>query len=138
MLLAIEEYMRGAEMDKTIIAKYLDKIDDNTSDKLKETEFRTVYNKLKETVGESVANQFYNDGFEAYKNEDYVTAFENFKKAVDYDPENIDALYYLACTYMENKDYDNAKFYFNKVVDAVPDSEIGTKAKNYIVEIETL
>lgn len=138
MLLAMEEYNKGAEMDKAVIAKYLDKIDENNSEKLKETEFLTVYNQLKAAVGESVADQYYADGFEAFKNEDYVTAFENFKKAVDYDPTNVDALYYLACTYKENKDYDNAKFYYNKVLEAAPDSEIGTKAKNYIQEIETM
>lgn len=138
LLLAVEEYNKGASMDKEVIAKYLDKIDTNNSDKLKENEFVNVYNQLKTAIGGSVADTYYTNGFNAFRQEDYVTALENFKKAVDYDPNNVDALYYLACTYMENKDYDNAKYYFNQVISISPDSETGTKASNYLREIETM
>lgn len=138
LLLAVSEYNKGDGMNKDDIAKNLDKISENNSDKIKSEEFQNVYNFLKSAVGGSVADNYYADGYNAFRQEDYVTALENFKKAVEYDPNNIDALYYLACTYMENKDYENARNYFNQVISISPDSEIGTKAQNYIREIETL
>lgn len=136
LLLAVKEYSKGESADKNMIAQYLDKIDKNGSEKLNETEFVEVYNLLKTSIGESVADSFYENGFNAYRQEDYITALENFKKAVEYNPENVDALYYLACTYLANKDYDNAKYYFNTVINLAPDSELGSKAVNYIAEID--
>ena len=136
LLLAVKEYSKGESADKNMIAQYLDKIDKNGSEKLSETEFVEVYNLLKTSIGESVADSFYENGFNAYRQEDYITALENFKKAVEYNPENVDALYYLACTYLANKDYDNAKYYFNTVINLAPDSELGSKAVNYIAEID--
>ena len=109
LLLAVSEYNKGDGMNKDDIAKNLDKISENNSDKIKSEEFQNVYNFLKSAVGGSVADNYYADGYNAFRQEDYVTALENFKKAVEYDPNNIDALYYLACTYMENKDYENAR-----------------------------
>jgi len=136
LLLAVEEYSKGEAADKNVIAQYLDKIDKNGSEKLSETEFVEVYNMLKTSIGESVADAYYENGFNAYRQEDYITALENFKKAVEYNPENVDALYYLACTYLANKDYDNAKYYFNTVINLAPESELGNKAVNYIAEID--
>ena len=136
LLLAVKEYSKGEAADKNVIAQYLDKIDKNGSDKLSETEFVEVYNMLKTSIGESVADTYYENGFNAYRQEDYITALENFKKAVEYNPENVDALYYLACTYLANKDYDNAKYYFNTVINLAPESELGNKAVNYIAEID--
>ena len=136
LMMAVKEYSKGETADKNLIAQYLDKIDANGSDKLRETEFVDVYNILKAYIGESVADTYYENGYEAFRQEDYVTALENFKKAVEYNSENADALYYLALTYLANKDYDNAKYYFNLVINLVPDTELGNKAKNYIAEID--
>ena len=136
LLAAVKEYSKGEAADKALIAQYLDKVDSNGSDKLKEPEFLEVYNILKASIGESVADTYYETGYNAFRQEDYVTALENFKKAVEYNSENVDALFYLACTYMANKDYDNAKYYFNMVINLSPDSELGQKAANYIAEID--
>lgn len=136
LLAAVKEYSKGEAADKALIAQYLDKVDSNGSDKLKEPEFLEVYNILKSSIGESVADTYYETGYNAFRQEDYVTALENFKKAVEYNSENVDALFYLACTYMANKDYDNAKYYFNMVINLSPDSELGQKAANYIAEID--
>ena len=138
LLMAVKEYSKGEAADKTLIAQYLDKVDENGSDKIQEEEFLEVYNILKTSIGESVADTYYENGYNAFRQEDYVTALENFKKAVEYNPENVDALYYLACTYMANKDYDNAKYYFNMVINISPDSELGNKASNYIAEIDAM
>ena len=138
LLMAVKEYSKGEAADKTLIAQYLDKVDENGSDKIQEEEFLEVYNILKTSIGESVADTYYENGYNAFRQEDYVTALENFKKAVEYNPENVDALYYLACTYMANKDYDNAKYYFNTVINISPDSELGNKASNYIAEIDAM
>ena len=43
---------------------------------------------------------YYENGYNAFRQEDYVTALENFKKAIEYNSENVEAHYYLACTYL--------------------------------------
>ncbi|MBO4310332.1 MAG: tetratricopeptide repeat protein [Lachnospiraceae bacterium] len=136
LMLAVTEYSKGNEADKNMIAQYLDKIDANAMGNSKDAEFTEVYAILKGYIGADVSASYYDKGYNAYRQQDYITALENFKKAVDYNPENVDAVYYLACTYLATNDLDNAKNYFNTVISLSPGSELGNKAANYIAEID--
>ncbi|MBO4776487.1 MAG: hypothetical protein J5515_07715, partial [Lachnospiraceae bacterium] len=70
LLMAVKEYSKGDAADKNLIASYLDKVDQNNSEKLKDSEFLEVYNILKTSIGESVADTYYENGYNAYRQED--------------------------------------------------------------------
>lgn len=138
LMLALGEYHKGDAMDKTVIAGYLDEIDLEFVQNEATEEYLVLYNKIKDAVGESVALTYYESGNEAFRNFDYATAIADLTKAVYYDPANDSALYALANAYRENKDYENAKLIYEKVIELFPDSEKATKAQAYIAEIESM
>lgn len=138
LMLALGEYNKGDAMDKMLIADYMDAIDLEYVQNEASEEYLVLYNMIKDEVGEYVASTYYESGNEAFRNFDYATAITDLTKAVYYDPNNDSALYALANAYRENKDYENAKLIYQKVIELFPDSEKATKAQAYIAEIEEM
>ena len=132
------EYNKGAAADKMLIAEYLDQVDLDFIENVASEEYITLYEGLKQAVGSSVATSFYDSGYEAYRNQDYETAIERLNKAVDYDPNNAEALYALANAYRENKDYVQARKIYVQVIELFPETEKAIKAQGYIAEIDAM
>lgn len=138
LMLALGEYNKREQMDEMLVADYMDAIDLEFVQNEATEEFMVLYNMLKDAVGVDVALSYYDSGSEALRNFDYTSAIEDLNKAVYYDPNNDSALYALANAYRENKDYENAKAIYEKVIELFPDSEKATKAQAYIAEIESM
>ena len=138
LLKAVEEINKGQQMDQTLVKAYMDKVDSVNSDRLMEDEeFTRVYEMVKEKVGPSVSQSAYEQGYQAYKIESYNDAIEYFLEAIKYNPDNIEALYYLGCSYAEGKsDTENAMIYFKMVIEKAPDTEIAVKAQNYLASLD--
>ncbi|MBQ7766288.1 MAG: tetratricopeptide repeat protein [Lachnospiraceae bacterium] len=132
------EYNKGAAADKMLIAEYLDQVDLEFIESVASEEYIILYEGLKQAVGSSVASSFYDSGYEAFRNQDYETAIERLSKAVDYDPNNAEALYALANAYRENKDYVQARKIYVQVIELFPDTEKAIKAQGYIAEIDAM
>ncbi|MBO5326431.1 MAG: tetratricopeptide repeat protein [Lachnospiraceae bacterium] len=132
------EYNKGSAADKMKIAEYLDQVDLDFIENVASEEYITLYEGLKQAVGSSVATSFYDSGYEAYRNQDYETAIERLNKAVDYDPNNAEALYALANAYRENKDYVQARKIYVQVIELFPETEKAIKAQGYIAEIDAM
>ena len=132
------EYNKGAAADKMLIAEYLDRVDLEFIENVASEEYLVLYESLKQAVGSSVASNFYDSGYEAFRNQDYETAIERLSKAVDYDPNNAEALYALANAYRENKDYVQARKIYVQVIELFPDTEKAIKAQGYIAEIDAM
>lgn len=94
-----------------------------------------LYNTLMEKVGPQMAGSFYDAGYEAYNSGDYEIAIENLAKAYQYDPENGDALYYLAQAYNSSGNDREAIATYTKVTEEFPDTEIASKSKTYIEKL---
>ncbi len=138
LMLAQIEYNKGAAADKLLIAEYLDAVDLDFIEDVASEEYITLYQNLKLAIGSSVAESFYESGYEAYRNEDYETAIEKLSRAVDYDPNNAEALYALANAYRENEDYVQARQLYVQVIELFPDTEKAIKAQGYIAEIDAM
>ncbi len=138
LMLAQIEYNKGSEADKMKIAEYLDQVDLDFIEDVASEEYLILYENLKQAVGSSVSTSFYDSGYEAYRNGDYETAIEKLGKAVDYDPNNAEALYALANAYRENGDYVQARKLYVQVIELFPDTEKAVKAQGYIAEIDAM
>ena len=138
LMLAQLEYNKGASADKLKIAEYLDNVDLDFIEDVASEEYVALYESLKQSIGSSVATSFYDSGYEAYRNQDYETAIEKLGKAVDYDPNNAEALYALANAYRENEDYVQARKLYVQVIELFPDTEKAIKAQGYIAEIDAM
>lgn len=138
LLNAASEFNKGDFMDKTVVAGYLDQIDDSFVENEADDSFKQVYYQLKNGIGEGVAGDFYEKGYDAYKIQDYNTAIVNLEKAVSYNSSNTEAMYILANSYREFGDFVKAREYYERIVDVAPGSEIAQKAQTYISELDTL
>ncbi len=118
LLSAIQYYLNGND-DKS--AEQLEKI--NTSDGMDMDNFKAVYDKLTNELSSKMSQNAYDAGFEAYGDKDYETAIRQFKKCLEIDKDNDDAIYYMAWAYKNMDDSKNAKKYFKKIADDFPDSE---------------
>ena len=63
---------------------------------------------------------------------DYDTAIKQFKKCIEADSGNVDAIYYLAWSYKNKGDSKNANKYFKEIYDNFPNSSHYDTAKSQL------
>jgi Flp pilus assembly protein TadD len=122
-----------AEGDKTNAAKELVKVDE---DKLAISASKDLYKLIKDDTFASMSRDLYNTGHSQYNTYKYEEAIKTLKEAVKYDKTNVDAIYFLARAYHQTEDYDNAKKYYNQIIDDFADSYRAGEAKSKLSTIE--
>ena len=66
-------------------------------------DFTTVYKWLSSKLSKRISEEAYNAGMTARDKADYDTAIKQFKKCIEADSGNVDAIYYLAWSYKKQK-----------------------------------
>lgn len=129
-LLKAVNYYRLKEYKKA--ASALSKVDSEL--KMDSEDFDNVYKWLSGKMSTQIAEDAYNDGIDARDKGNYAKAIESFKECLKSDPDNVDAIYYMAWSYENSGDSTNAKKYFKEIVDNYPNSSRYEAAKNQIGE----
>lgn len=138
------EYLIGALQDVTEgnnigAAKKLNKIDSDafTSDKI-----RQIYQNLQNQTYADASEDFFIKGRDAYNGEgeyagqrDYDKAISFLEKALVYNANNTDAMYFLGRCYQQKSDTDKAKEYYNKILEDYPDSARVEEARSRLREL---
>lgn len=133
---ALQDYADGK---KVSAAKKLDKVNEAAlvSDKVKE-----IYQNVKEPVYEAASEKSFLEGRDAYNgegnyagNRDYEKAVTLLKKALEYNPDNTDAMYFLGRCYQQQSDIENAKEYYNKIIEEYSDSGRVSEARSRLREL---
>jgi tetratricopeptide (TPR) repeat protein len=95
---------------------------------------KAVYDTVNAQVNAEYMSTLYQEGTAAYSAQDYEAAITALEKVVELDEnyENGNALYYLAQSYRKNNDLEDAKVYYQKVVDLYPGTERAANSQNYI------
>lgn len=89
---------------------------------------KTLFDAMFQEVGEEAIKALYNTGYAAYEGGDYDTAIADLGKCYELDNSQGDALYFLARAYHKSGDTENAKIYYQKVVDEFPNTRKATDA----------
>lgn len=102
-----------------------------------EGEARTAYDTIKGQIDAQYLQSVYAEGEKAYNSGDYKTAVEDLRKVVDTDETfaDGDAVYFLAQSYRKNGDNENAKIYYQKMVDQYPGTKRAANSQNYLNEL---
>lgn len=95
---------------------------------------RTIYDTINAKVNEEYITAMYQEGYSAYNAQNFEEAIPKLEKVVELDETFKDgyALYYLAQAYRKNNDLENAKIYYQKIVDLYPGTERAANAQNYL------
>jgi tetratricopeptide (TPR) repeat protein len=118
--------------DEEEAAKYLVKVNIEDVDS---KDAKTMYNQLADEILPSVAKSYYSKGYSALSAGNYDDAVTYLKTAVEYDEDNVDALYYLGRTYQHMMKYDDAKTVYEQVISQFADSRRAQQAEDNIALI---
>ena len=83
---------------------------------------KTLYSSVFSEVGVTAVNDLYKTGYAAYEKGDYDTAIADLGKCYELDNTQGDALYFLARSYHKSGDTENAKIYYQKVIEEFPNT----------------
>ncbi|MBS6397806.1 MAG: tetratricopeptide repeat protein [Clostridiales bacterium] len=89
---------------------------------------KVLYNAIFGEVGTEAIKALYDSGYAAYESGDYATAIADLGRCYELDNSQGSALYYLARAYHKSGDTENAKIYYQKVIDEQPDTRMATDA----------
>ena len=89
---------------------------------------KVLYDAVFKEVGASAIEALYKSGYAAYEKGDYATAIADLGKCYELDNSQGDALYFLARAYHKSGDTENAKIYYQKVIDEQPNTKKATDA----------
>ena len=90
---------------------------------------KTLYSSVFSEVGVTAVNDLYKTGYAAYEKGDYDTAIADLGKCYELDNTQGDALYFLARSYHKSDDTENAKIYYQKVIEEFPNTRKATDAE---------
>ncbi|QHQ59542.1 tetratricopeptide repeat protein [Anaerocolumna sedimenticola] len=122
------------DVDYVKIANTLVKV---KPDKLEKQEAKDLYNEIKDATYVEASKELYDKGHDdQYSNRKYDEALETLIRAYEFDPNNVDAVYFIGRSYHQLSDYDNAKKYYNIILDQFPDSGRAAEAQGKLADIE--
>ena len=92
--------------------------------------------RLKQEIYPVVTSQLYDTGHDLYGDAKYEEALEDLLLSYNYDSTNFNAIYFIARAYHRLQDYDNAKVYYEIIINDYPDSRRYDNAKSYLERIQ--
>lgn len=92
----------------------------------------TLYDEIFASVGAEAVNELYTSGYAAYEAGDYETAIQDLGRCYELDNSQGNALYFLARAYHRSGDTENAKIYYQKVIDEQPGTRRATDAQGLL------
>jgi len=95
---------------------------------------KALYNTLSEATMLNASNDLYNQGMSAYYNRDYESAADLYARAFKCDKTKVDAIYYMAKSYVALSDVENAKKYYNQIINDFNTSRYVNEAQAYVNE----
>lgn len=133
LLKAATAYLETQDVQQT--AENLENIAKNINVGETSEAFQNLYNALLGSIGPNLSSEYYDAGYAAYRTGDFNTAIENFEKAVYYDKDNGDALFYLGRSYHRNDNTEKAIATYEKVIELLPDTTRAKNSQKYINEL---
>ncbi len=121
------------DRDYSAIADTLAEIDDS---QIKDDASRKLLTDLRNATYPSVAKYYYNLGHDLYSSGSYEEALLDLSKAMTLDPEDVNAVYFMARAYHRIDDKENAAKYYNIVITDFPDSSRVTDAKDFLKQVQ--
>lgn len=126
----LNAYVAYTSEDTVSAGSYLEKIDSSMlSGQALET-----YNTINDSVSATYFEDLYNEAYGYYTAYDYENAAKSFQKIVDQDESYKDgsAAYYLAQSYRKLEKMEDAKKYYQYILDNYPGTEKANTAANYV------
>ena len=127
---AIKEYIAGRNGEA---GQYLADVD---GDSITDADAKEIYTTIYEATKSSAETTLAASGYAAYQNQSYMEAISAYKKVLNLNSSNLDALYYIGASYQRLADLDNAMSYYDKLINEYPTSSQAALAQEAVNEIQ--
>lgn len=127
----VKAYRLYTEDDAAGALEQLENIDQETLTE----DSQVLYDTIFQEVGTKAVSDLYRSGYVAYESGDYATAIADLGKCYELDNSQGDALYFLARAYHRSGDTENAKIYYQKVIDEQPNTKKATDAEGFLARL---
>lgn len=87
-----------------------------------------LYDSVFREVGAAAVAELYRTGYAAYQSNDFETSIADLGKCYELDNTQNNALYFLARSYHKSGDVENAKIYYQKVIEDCPGTRMASDA----------
>lgn len=98
----------------------------------------TLLNKLKGEVYPEASKLHYDLGHDLYSDGEYEASLLEFEKSMEYDPSNVNPVYFTARAYHRLRDYDQAQLFYNLVLSDYPDSKRVKNTNEFLKDIQAV
>ena len=130
LLMAMQNY-NDKKYDEAATALLKINSDNLTTDNMKK-----IYNDLTKQVYPQAYSGLYSKGYNAYRSKDYKSAITYLTNATKVDDSQVNAYYYLARSYEDNKDTDNAVKIYNQIIKKFPSTKSAATAKQKVSQLQ--
>ncbi len=103
--------------------------------KLKLKQATELYGKLSGQLFEEQSQETYQNGHALYTAGKYEDALKEFEKAIQMNPDNVDAMYFTGRAYHRLEQYEEARTWYNRLVEDYPDTGRAGEAKGRLREL---
>ena len=97
---------------------------------------KTLYDKLSGQLFAEQSDEVYEVGHDLYTAGSYEEALVEFGKSLKMNPDNVNAMYFTGRSYHRLGDTEQAKVWYNRLIEDYPDSKRATEAKERMRELE--
>lgn len=118
--------------DKDQAAEYLVQVQE---DKLTTNASKELYQLIGNDTFAQMSSSLYTTGHNDYSKGKYEKAIESLLKAVEFDENNVDALYFLGRSYHRLNDNEKAKEYYTLILEQFADSNRASDAKTKLSQL---
>ena len=136
LLEATTLYLDGSannNLDYIAVSEIISKIDTNNLDN---TDAISLYNQIKDDVYLEGSDQLYDEGHGFYSGGKYEEALAALLKAHEYNPTNVNAIYFIGRTYQRMNEFDKAIEFYTILTEEYPATKRAREAKTRLREIE--
>lgn len=127
----LKAYRSYAEEDSPGALEKLEAIEKDTLPE----DAKVLYDSVFQEVGAAAITELYRTGYEAYQKNDFETSIADLGKCYELDNTQNNALYYLARSYHKSGDVENAKIYYQKVIEDCPGTRMASDATKLLASL---
>ena len=95
-----------------------------------------LIDRIKLDIYPGLAQEYYDSGYDLYSDSKYEEALEELLLSFNYDSTNVSTIYFIGRAYHRLADYDNAKIYYEIIINDYQDSRRYDNAKSYLERIQ--
>lgn len=103
---------------------------------------KELYNKIKKETYPDASQEYFENGRDAYNGQgdyagkkDYDKSIKLLLKSLEFDEDNTDSMYFLGRCYQQQSKVEEAKKYYNQILDEYPDSARVSEAQSRLREL---